>query len=627
MTLWSDAERAAWRVSTYKTLSEWAEANVVLPEASTEPGPLNLSRTPYLRDILNAISTPWVEEVTFPAGAQIGKTTLEIILTCWNLEHYRLPALFVMGRDTDAITLCRDRVKPTILASPNLARLVKSVSRDLKQQEVHLQGVDSYFDTAGSAAALASKPIGVVCFDETHLYPASVEGEGDPIQNGRVRTSNFPGRKIIKTSTMTDPFSLIWREYQNGTMRVWMQPCPHCGTFFAYKFAQIKFPKGERDPDYVRTERMAWYECEHCGNKIPEEKKDTILHDGAFYTDKKLPKRPSHESFLVSGVASPWRSFSSVAAYFLETQKESDAAQRAEKLRSFHNLILGENFVDRLQVMDTKRKEITTAGVARGTVPNECQMLTGGVDWHGEKKGLYWQVWGWAGGGESYLVDYGNVFSIEELEAALFEKKWQSADKKREFMLMGGADMGYAAQIVYRWTRKLFPRFRPTKGDGNPDAVPFRDSRIEYKEGAKKILLGNFTRLHINVNYYKDALARDLEEGRVHWCNPLDEWVLEHLEAEVKIRDKNKLVWRPKYESIPNHGLDCRVIAHAIAERFGSLRLQKPKAKPDHRGVPVGARLVAPPQRKPAFVEAMRTDIEMQRGGSNARAYQDGRRH
>lgn len=57
-------------------VSEWADENRVLSQiASSEPGKFRTERTPYLREIMNALSpsSPY-EKVVFMKGSQIGGT-------------------------------------------------------------------------------------------------------------------------------------------------------------------------------------------------------------------------------------------------------------------------------------------------------------------------------------------------------------------------------------------------------------------------------------------------------------------------------------------------------------------------------------------------------------------------
>jgi KAP family P-loop domain len=59
------------------TVSAWADRNRILPPTSAEPGPWRSSRTPYLSEIMNALSTgSRYERVILMKGAQLGATAV-----------------------------------------------------------------------------------------------------------------------------------------------------------------------------------------------------------------------------------------------------------------------------------------------------------------------------------------------------------------------------------------------------------------------------------------------------------------------------------------------------------------------------------------------------------------------
>ena len=58
------------------TVSEWAEQHRILgSRASSEPGPWRTSRTPYLRDVMDALSAVHpARRIVFMKGPQVGAT-------------------------------------------------------------------------------------------------------------------------------------------------------------------------------------------------------------------------------------------------------------------------------------------------------------------------------------------------------------------------------------------------------------------------------------------------------------------------------------------------------------------------------------------------------------------------
>ncbi|WP_204267650.1 phage terminase large subunit family protein, partial [Citrobacter koseri] len=58
-------------------LSEWAEANLVLPpERSASPGPYRIGDAVFQRGMMDAITDPDNEDIVFITSSQVGKTTI-----------------------------------------------------------------------------------------------------------------------------------------------------------------------------------------------------------------------------------------------------------------------------------------------------------------------------------------------------------------------------------------------------------------------------------------------------------------------------------------------------------------------------------------------------------------------
>src|SRR5437763_4813282 len=70
-------------------VSEWSDAHRRLPKkSSAEPGPWRTARTPYLREIMDCMSTTSdVEEIVFMKSAQVGGTECILNATGYVIDH------------------------------------------------------------------------------------------------------------------------------------------------------------------------------------------------------------------------------------------------------------------------------------------------------------------------------------------------------------------------------------------------------------------------------------------------------------------------------------------------------------------------------------------------------------
>jgi phage terminase large subunit GpA-like protein len=123
----SDAEfvdrvwRAGLAGDPQQTVSEWAQKYRVLPPTAAEPGRWRNSRTPFLVEIMDALSVASpIERVVVQKSAQCGGTEVGLNL-CGSIIHLT-PALtlVVMPTTESARRNVRTRVDPLIEAVPEL---------------------------------------------------------------------------------------------------------------------------------------------------------------------------------------------------------------------------------------------------------------------------------------------------------------------------------------------------------------------------------------------------------------------------------------------------------------------------------------------------------------------------
>ena len=84
-----------------KSIAEWMEdPGISLPSNVSEPGRMNINRTPYMRDILEKMSpSDPTKEVVLVFGSQMGKTTIENALMIYYMEEEPSPIAFAFSDD------------------------------------------------------------------------------------------------------------------------------------------------------------------------------------------------------------------------------------------------------------------------------------------------------------------------------------------------------------------------------------------------------------------------------------------------------------------------------------------------------------------------------------------------
>ena len=104
------------------TVSEWAERHRMLgSRASAEPGPWRTSRTPYLKDVMDALSAVHpARRVVFMKGAQVGATESGNNWLGYIMHHVPAPALAVQPTVELAKRFSRQRIDPLLEETPCL---------------------------------------------------------------------------------------------------------------------------------------------------------------------------------------------------------------------------------------------------------------------------------------------------------------------------------------------------------------------------------------------------------------------------------------------------------------------------------------------------------------------------
>ncbi len=379
------------------TVSQWADKNRYLSTvASAEPGLWRTKRTPYLREIMDNLSSYVPIETTIVMkGAQIGMSEAGLNFCGYAIHYSPGPALYVMPTVETAKKLSKTRLDPMIMASPALSeRIAPARARDSGNTmfSKEFDGGALMLTGANSAAGLRSMPIRYLILDEVDAYPLSVDNEGDPVMIAEKRTSTFVQRKIFKLSTPTHrDTSRIAKDFVLGDQRYYNVPCDACGVLQPIVWSQIKWPKGAPE--------KAVFVCAHCGHEHAEHRKTDLMCEerGACWVPTSESSRPNLRSYHISALYSPWLTWGECAREFL------DAKDDPALLQPFINTVLGEPWEDRTgEVVDpdslyAKREDYPLA-------PEQAVLLTAGIDVQNDRLEL--EVVGWGRSEESWHIDY-----------------------------------------------------------------------------------------------------------------------------------------------------------------------------------------------------------------------------
>ena len=349
----ADALLRAWggglKPDPLLTVSEWADRYRMLSSrAAAEPGRYRTRRTPYMKDIMDALSPGHpAQRIVFMKAAQVGATEAGNCFLGFIIHQAPGPALAVQPTVELAKRNSRQRIDPLIEESPALRDKVKPArSRDAGNTMLSKEfaGGILIMTGANSAVGLRSTPARYIFLDEVDAYPASADEEGDPVSLAEARSLTFAHRrKVFLASTPTiRGLSRIEREYEASDQRRYFVACPHCGREQRLKFERLRWEKGKPE--------TAAYVCEGCDAAIAEHHKTAMLEEGEWRATA-TSADPATIGFHLSALYSPagWLSWERIARAW-EAAQGSD-----EAIRAFRNTILGETWVETGEAPDWRR--------------------------------------------------------------------------------------------------------------------------------------------------------------------------------------------------------------------------------------------------------------------------------
>lgn len=551
------------------TVAEWADANRLLSsEGSAEAGRWKTSRTPYLREIMDALSedSP-ARKVVFMKSSQVGGTEAGSNWLGYIMSHAKGPVAIVMPTEKSLNDWMSQKFDPMAKDTPAVRDVLASRSNrsgDNSAQRKRFVGGILYAKTAGSTAELKSTSLRYAIADEVDEYDWTTL-QGDPLGLLEVRLTTFHDRKVFipSTPTMKDA-SRIEELFLAGDQRRFLVPCPHCQERQALKWTNLRWQKTGR------RVMEAWYVCEHCGAEIQEHHKGAMLAGGRWVAEN---PGAAHRSYHINALYSPiglGLSWPELAEEWIEAQDDP------AKLMRFVNTRLGETWADRSHEVKPNVLAARAEPYALRTVPPGCLVLTAGVDVQDDR--LEIQIVGWGRGERCWTVDY-HVLPGNPADEALWDRladylsaTFQNSRGKVLRIEASAIDTGgHHTHAVYAFVRAgRVRRAIAIKGASTPGrAILGKPSHQDVnwrgqtvKKGVALYTVGGDTAKHLLYNRITGDADKDPAERKVHFSHELELPFYDGLVAETFNPRKNR--WEIK-KGKRNEPLDTWVYACAAS--------------------------------------------------------------
>lgn len=480
------------------TVAEWADKHRRLsPETSAEAGPWRTTRTPYLREPMEAFTDPKVQQIVMVAASQVGKSELELNIIGYIIDQDPGSILYVHPTLDDARKFSRLRVSPMIRDSKPLRRKVHDVkSRDSGNTILQKSFPGGMLTMAGSnaASALASTPARYIIGDERDRWAVSAGTEGDPWALAQARQATFYNRKAVEVSTPTiKGSSNIEKSYYEGTQERWCHLCPDCGEYGEIIFDRIHFKhkvkKVRGKKSYTIDGPITWC-CPHCGCISTE---DVMRRQPAkWIAENPDAYQKGIRSYWLNAFSSPWTPWEKIVLRFLDTKDDP------QKLQVTFNTLLGELWENRGGTADedtmlARREDYgTNKDGSPVELPEGVLVLTCGVDVQDNR--LEYEVVGHGHYGETWGVKYGiimgkpNSAEVWQRLDDVIDHLYRFKDSERGLRIsITCVDSGghYTQEIYEECRKRKNKRVFAIKGKGGegvpfvtpPSKVPIRDNK------------------------------------------------------------------------------------------------------------------------------------------------------
>ena len=274
----------AWRWPDPISIPDWVEQNIRLTRAmgAAEPGPLRISRTPYIRGPLQAMDSPFIEHIVIVWGRQLSKSTgVQYSYLCYSIAQDPGPAVFLLPIEEKAKLISKEKIQPMMNACEAVVAQKTGEKDDFTTLKMKFRNMLLTMGWAGSESQTTSRSVKYLFIDEMDEIKKAIGANLiDPIKGVRQTMTTFPDRKEIDTSTPSIPEGNIWQELTTcqRVLEYWVD-CPHCGVSQLLYWENVKFGS---DPDPIVVEETAYYECEACKEAISNLEKIRMLAKGEW---------------------------------------------------------------------------------------------------------------------------------------------------------------------------------------------------------------------------------------------------------------------------------------------------------------------------------------------------------
>ena len=572
--------RRRMRTPAPLTVSQWADQHRRVTEIDAKPGRWRNEMVPHAVPIMDSISKPWVRQVWICLPERGAKTQILLNTVCWGIDQGAQAGniFWLMPTEADARKALGERIIPAFRAKDDhgrpgrIARYLSHAADDTSRGSIRFNhGIRLFPAWANSPGSMASYFGRINIADECDKFPERTSEGTDPITLFLKRARDDRHRsKYVFASTPAGKF--IHKGAQAcQQINTWALRCPDCGDYVLPTAEHLVIPEGTTVDNINTADLNMVCPSPGCGSLWDEEARAVAYHGGRAQTIKGAEiTRPESIGWHIPAYFFPIIPLTEIAAAFLRMKTGDHAAKVA-----WAN---GYEVIDYVEELTSERGEdhllAYRCELPRNLAPRGTAKIGLVVDT--QQDHFYYQVWAYGYQPEIklHLIRHGIVQSFEDV-TALTAEQFETVDGKvlpiaTGLIDSGGTKRGWQKHSrtveVYAWcaaNRKMVP----IKGVSSAGA-PISYKTIEIWPGTTKKIPGGLVRANVQVDLYKDDLARLLaiqpdDPGALSFHSEIDSAFSKHFCSEVKDENGD---WQHDRKKGRNDYWDCAVYALALRE-------------------------------------------------------------
>ena len=525
-----------------------------MPPGSPYPGPWSYNRTPYMREIIDCLSTDHPARViAFMKGAQQGASAGTIVPGIgWIISQNPGNILFLTGHSDlseEAILKVDEMIdncglRPMI--RPNVLRAKNSRTGDTNKSK-EFPGGSLISGSVSNHNLLRQRDIKFGFIDDTDGGEKSKKATGSTVDliMARFTAYNHTMKLFFISTPQLKNESIIEPLYLQGDQRRYHIPCPHCKEFITLEWSTPLDDKnqagityklnefGKLDPDSVG------YICQECGGFFDDRNKEKMNLDGKWIATADASE-PGYVSFHMSALYAPGAMFG-WEHYINQYLKANPSGQPQDesKMKTFTNLVLGQTWEDKGDAPQATQLMKNIRRYEVGSIPEKISiadgngkiiLLTCASDLNGTEDDarLDYEVVAWSESGASYSVTQGSIGTFIPREGSKKNKTdrerwtydhhkplsvWAEFDKillakyptdngRNMGIVISGVDTGHYTLQAYNYIDKANTYVVGLKGDKEHQYIKYGIDVPSFKHGRER------NKLYIlQVNQIKDEIA------------------------------------------------------------------------------------------------------------------------